>query len=79
MSGLTARQAASCENAKSPPSACKCRCGGSAHGLSRGPVRSLETSDPHHPDDESPADRRRRERESSDAKRMAAMKELLEP
>lgn len=58
---LTARQAASCENAKSPPEKCRCRCGGAKHGLGRGAVRSLPACDPHHPDDESPADRKRRE------------------
>lgn len=67
---LTARQAASCENAKSPPSACKCRCGGAAHGKGRGQVRALDTTDPHFPDDEAPADRKRREkREAWEARR----------
>jgi hypothetical protein len=70
---LNARQAASCENAKSPASACKCRCGGAKHGLGRGAVRSLDASDPHHPDDEDPKARKRREREEASVARMRAL------
>lgn len=62
---LTARQAASCENAKSPRSSCKCRCGGAHHGAGRGSVRGLEAGDPHRPDDEDPKARRKRERDEA--------------
>jgi len=58
---LNARQSAACENAKSPRSACRCRCGGVCHGIARGPVRDLPIGDPHRPDDESPKERRARE------------------
>jgi len=70
---LTARSAAACENAKSPPSACKCRCGGAMHGKARGAVRELDQADPHFPDDESPKARRAREK----AERWEAQKRLL--
>lgn len=63
---LTARSAAACENAKSPRSACRCRCGGACHGIARGAVRDLPAGDPHHPDDESPKERKQRERRESD-------------
>lgn len=49
---FTARSAAACENAKSPPSRCTCRCKGAAHGVKRGPVRELPAGDWHHPEDE---------------------------
>src|SRR6185369_4694786 len=68
---LTARSAAACENAKSPRSACKCRCGGAAHGLSRGAVRELDAGDPHHPDDESPKAKKERLRDEQWRQRLA--------
>jgi len=71
---LTARQAASCENAKGPPSACKCRCGGAAHGKQRGVVRDLPAADPHHPDDEAPKTRRKRLAVEAWLKRLAALR-----
>ena len=46
---LTTRQAASCENAKSDPSKCKCQCGGAFHGAARGAVKALPENDPHFP------------------------------
>lgn len=70
---LTARQAASCENAKSDPSMCKCRCAGARHGLGRGAVRDLDTSDPHYPTDEAPKDKRRREAEEAARARLDAL------
>lgn len=52
MKALSYRQATSCENAKSPRSACRCRCLGAAHG--RGvasenapDVTTLPIGDPH--------------------------------
>jgi hypothetical protein len=57
---LSARQAAACENATQAK--CTCRCGGTMHGARRGKVRDLPPNDPHRPDDEAPAERRRREK-----------------
>lgn len=47
MKALTETQAKRCENAKSPPSHCKCRCGGKHHGAGRGDVAELGADDPH--------------------------------
>lgn len=66
---LTARQAAACESAKSPPERCRCRCGGAAHGKARGRVRELEEGDPHFPDDPDPKARRRALLDEEHAKR----------
>jgi len=57
---LTARQVPTCENAKSPKRRCRCRCRGEFHGANRGKVRDLPETDPHHPDDESPKERKAR-------------------
>lgn len=70
---LSARSAASCENATSPSSACRCRCGGALHGAARGAVRALDPGDPHRPDDEDPKERKRREREEAQAAKLQAM------
>lgn len=45
---LSEEQASSCENAISPPSECRCRCGGRFHGAARGiPLELLPLDDPH--------------------------------
>lgn len=54
MKPLTARQAATCETAKTPPSKCRCRCGGAGHGKGRSHeaqrefFEALPEEDPHH-------------------------------
>ena len=70
---LTARQAASCENATSPRSSCKCRCGGEHHGARRGGVRDLPEGDLHRPDDEDPKVKRARERDKAVQTRFALL------
>jgi hypothetical protein len=75
-SPLNARQAAACENATHPK--CSCRCGGVAHGKRRGKVRELPLDDPHHPDDETSRDRKRRERSAALARYWQARREAGE-
>lgn len=43
---LSAAAATRCEEARDPR--CRCRCGGAAHGLRRGPTWELPPEDPHH-------------------------------
>lgn len=79
-SRMTARSAAACENATSPPSACRCRCGGAKHGAARGAVRALPAGDPHCPDDEDPKERRKRvAAERAKARYDAIMRALRPP
>lgn len=52
MRRLSEEQASSCENATSPPSECRCRCGGAFHGAARGvPLELLPLDDPHNRQD----------------------------
>ncbi len=44
---LSARGAQACEQAKEPR--CRCRCGGTLHGVKRGNVCDLSVGDPHYP------------------------------
>jgi hypothetical protein len=56
MRNLTQRQAQRCEDAKSKR--CRCRCGGTMHGVARGDVLALDEGDAHHA--EPPKDKRQR-------------------
>ena len=47
---LSASQANTCENAKTPPARCRCRCGGALHGAARAvgdELEKLPADDPH--------------------------------
>lgn len=66
MKSLSFRQASSCENAKHK--GCRCRCGGGAHGITRGEVDDLPEDDPHYIDPDR-ATKARQRKETRDAVR----------
>jgi hypothetical protein len=80
MRALSLRQAGNCEQAREH--VCRCRCGGVLHGARRGDGQTffegLPADDPHSvPSKVAKAQRKRTEREQRDARRLAALMELL--